>query len=184
MAHATKQLLADSLKKMLNKKTLDKITVTELAEDCGVNRQTFYYNFQDIYDLLNWTYDEERRQLFDKNELGTDWFKTLTTIRDYLKTNKKFVLNTYHSLAHPILEKTIKNDLSPLITATIQEYAVNSNISEEDQAFMIKVYTLALAGIIREWLDNDMDDDYELDLEKLQPLIHRNLQSNIEQLCK
>lgn len=45
MAHATKQLLSNSLKKLLTKKTLDKITVTELAEDCKVNRQTFYYNF-------------------------------------------------------------------------------------------------------------------------------------------
>ena len=184
MAHATKQLLADSLKKMLNKKTLDKITVTELAEDCGVNRQTFYYNFQDIYDLLSWTYEEERRLLFEQNNLGTDWFKTLTIIRDYLKANKKFVLNTYHSLAHPILEKAIKNDLSPLITATIHDYAADSNISEEDQAFIIKVYTLTLAGIIREWLENDMNDDYDLDFEKLQPLIHHNLQSDIQQLSK
>ena len=58
MAHATKQLLANALKKKLNQKTLDKITVTELAEDCGVNRQTFYYNFQDIYDLLDWTLEQ------------------------------------------------------------------------------------------------------------------------------
>ena len=52
MAIATKKLLADGLKELLEKKTLDKITVKELVATCGVNRQTFYYNFQDIYELL------------------------------------------------------------------------------------------------------------------------------------
>lgn len=54
MAIATKKLLADGLKELLEKKTLDKITVKELVATCGVNRQTFYYNFQDIYELLEW----------------------------------------------------------------------------------------------------------------------------------
>ena len=52
MAIATKKLLADGLKELLEKKTLDKITVKELVATCGVNRQTFYYNVQDIYELL------------------------------------------------------------------------------------------------------------------------------------
>ena len=52
MAIATKKLLADGLKELLEKKTLDKITVKELVATCGVNRQTFYYNFQDIYEQL------------------------------------------------------------------------------------------------------------------------------------
>ena len=49
MAIATKKLLADGLKELLGKKRLDKITVNELVTACGVNRQTFYYKFQDIY---------------------------------------------------------------------------------------------------------------------------------------
>ena len=56
MAIATKKLLADGLKELLEKKTLDKITVKELVATCGVNRQTFYYNFQDIYELLEWIF--------------------------------------------------------------------------------------------------------------------------------
>ena len=52
MSEITKKALAASLKKLLEQKTLDKITVVDLAEDCGVNRQTFYYHFQDIYDLV------------------------------------------------------------------------------------------------------------------------------------
>ena len=55
MSQTTKRALAASLEKLLAKKPLDKITVIDIVEDCEVNRQTFYYHFRDIYDLLEWT---------------------------------------------------------------------------------------------------------------------------------
>jgi len=52
MATSTKKALAAALKKMMEVKPIDKITVKDLVEICGVNRQTFYYHFDDVYDLL------------------------------------------------------------------------------------------------------------------------------------
>lgn len=182
MAHATKQLLSNSLKKLLTKKTLDKITVTELAEDCKVNRQTFYYNFQDIYDLLDWTLEQERQQLLSSDAFGEDTLKNWDILLAYLKTNKTFILNTYHSLAHPLLEKTLKNDIRPLVEIAVSRYAEESSISEADKALVVKIYTLAFVGILREWLDNDLDENYDLDFKRLLPMLQRSLQFNIGQL--
>ena len=56
MSDSTKYALARSLKKVLEKKSLDKITITDITDDCGVNRQTFYYHFHDIYELIEWMY--------------------------------------------------------------------------------------------------------------------------------
>lgn len=50
----TKKMLSGALKNAMKSKSLSKITVSELIEACGVNRKTFYYHFQDIYDLLKW----------------------------------------------------------------------------------------------------------------------------------
>ena len=52
MSEITKKALATSLKKLLSKKELSKITIANITNDCGVNRQTFYYHFKDVYDLL------------------------------------------------------------------------------------------------------------------------------------
>lgn len=182
MAHATKQLLSNSLKKLLTKKTLDKITVTELAEDCKVNRQTFYYNFQDIYDLLDWTLEQERQQLLSSDAFGEDTLKNWDILLAYLKANKTFILNTYHSLSHPLLEKTLKNDIRPLVEIAVSRYAEESSISEADKALIVKIYTLAFVGILREWLDNDLDENYDLDFKRLLPMLQRSLQFNIGQL--
>lgn len=55
----TKKSLAAALKKAMETKKLSKITVSELIEECNMNRKTFYYHFKDIYDLLKWVLEEE-----------------------------------------------------------------------------------------------------------------------------
>ncbi len=57
---------------MLSKKELSKITITNITEECGVNRQTFYYHFKDIYDLLEWIYKNEVIDEID-NEKEENW---------------------------------------------------------------------------------------------------------------
>ena len=70
MTLSTKLALAGSLKHLLQKKFLDDITVKEIVEDCAVNRQTFYYHFQDIYDLLHWFLDHETAEALQDSPPG------------------------------------------------------------------------------------------------------------------
>ena len=72
MAQTTKKAFAASLKKLLSQKPLDKIKISDITNDCAVNRQTFYYHFKDIYDLLEWVYtNEATRALGDKKTYDT-----------------------------------------------------------------------------------------------------------------
>ena len=59
MANTTKRMLSLSLKKLLGKNTLDNITIQDITDDAEVSRKTFYYHFQDIYALLEWTLSED-----------------------------------------------------------------------------------------------------------------------------
>ena len=54
MSEITKRALENALKTLLLKKPLNKITISDVTEECGVNRMTFYYHFKDIYDLVEW----------------------------------------------------------------------------------------------------------------------------------
>lgn len=55
----TKKALAQALKELLAVKPLDKISVSDICEQCGMNRKSFYYHFRDKYDLVNWIYYTE-----------------------------------------------------------------------------------------------------------------------------
>ena len=59
MSQVTKRALEASLKNLLLQKPLSKITISDITEDCGINRMTFYYHFKDIYDLVEWSCQED-----------------------------------------------------------------------------------------------------------------------------
>ena len=69
-----------------------------------------------------------------------------------------------------------------MVEIAVSRYAEESSISEADKALIVKIYTLAFVGILREWLDNDLDENYDLDFKRLLPMLQRSLQFNIGQL--
>ncbi len=68
MAHTTKRTLSETLKKILQEKSLDKVTVVDIVEASAINRQTFYYHFKDIYDLVEWTFLTDNTQSLSGEE--------------------------------------------------------------------------------------------------------------------
>lgn len=67
MSNITKKAIAASLKNLLKEKKLNKITVQDIADDCGINRQTFYYHFQDVYDLVEWICIQDTEKALKEN---------------------------------------------------------------------------------------------------------------------
>ena len=93
MSNTTKLALEASLKKLLLKKPVDKITINDLTEDCGISRMAFYYHFKDIYDLIEWACLEDgKRALADKKTYST-WSEGLEQIFEAVLENKPFILN-------------------------------------------------------------------------------------------
>ena len=81
----TKKALAASLKKLLAHKSFSRITVTEIIEDCGLNRKTFYYHFEDIYGLLRWMLEQDLLSVILSFDLTTDYEQALTYAIDYIR---------------------------------------------------------------------------------------------------
>ena len=103
--NSTKLALETSLKNLLLKKPVDKITITDLTNDCGITRMAFYYHFKDIYDLVEWScYEDASRALQGKKTYET-WQEGLMQIFEAVMENKPFIMNVYHALSRE--QKTI-----------------------------------------------------------------------------
>ena len=165
MATMTREILSDTLKGLLRKKSLEKITVTELVSVAGVNRQTFYYNFQDIYDLLEWTIDREAILAFDEITDYEKWQPWLVNVFKYFQKNKKMIRNVFQPLARPVVERYLKTCFEPVIDMVArsykEKYVETKNLSEEDIEFIVKTYTLIVIGLVFEWVDNEITEDAE-----------------------
>ena len=99
MSNTTKLALEASLKRLLLQKKIDKITIQDLTNDCGISRMSFYYHFQDIYDLVEWACVEDgKRALQDKKTYDT-WQEGMCQVFEAVLDNKPFILNVYSTVS-------------------------------------------------------------------------------------
>lgn len=180
MANATKRLIAQALEELLSTKTLDKITVKEIVEKSGVNRQTFYYNFEDIYALVEWIFDEKTRQLLEDDHIRDNWKETLVEVFHSLQSQKPLILNTYHSLNRVYLERYLKKWLHPHIQHVVDEAAKNYRVTTQERDFICDCYVAIFVGIALDWVENNMDSDYASQMELFLKLVDGSLDSTLQ----
>ena len=159
MSLTTKRALAKSLKKLLSKRGLDKITVKDIVEDCGVNRQTFYYHFHDIYDLTEWIIQDDAENILSAELDYSDWKVGIRSVIMYIQQNRNLILNAYNSVSHEVVADYLKKLLRPYILQIVQREAkdLDRPPQEEDVDFLADMYTLMAAGIIMEWIGRRME---------------------------
>ena len=105
----TKKALAAALKELMTKKPLSKITVSDIISVCGVNRKTFYYHFQDIYDLLKWILEQEAFLVIAQFDLMVDLEQAITFGLDYVENNKHILACAYDSIGRDHLKLFLEN---------------------------------------------------------------------------
>lgn len=113
MSQTTKRALEASLKKLLLQKPLNKITINDITEDCGVNRMTFYYHFKDIYDLVDWILVEDASKILEGRQSFETWNEAFLDILHQLQENKTLVLNVYRSVGREQVEQYLYKLLDP-----------------------------------------------------------------------
>ncbi|MEG2788824.1 MAG: TetR-like C-terminal domain-containing protein [Romboutsia sp.] len=181
MSQMTKKSFAQSLKKMLSKKPLEKIKIIDITEDCEVNRQTFYYHFKDIYDLLDWVYTNEATRALDGKKTYDTWQQGFTQILEYILENKSFVLNTFNSVSREHLERYLYNEIQLLLMGVVIEKSQGMSIREEDQQFIADFYKYAFVGLLLEWIKKGMKENPIDVTSRLNKLICGNIERALAQ---
>ena len=181
MSQMTKKSMAASLKKMLSQKPLDKIKVIDITEDCEVNRQTFYYHFKDIYDLLEWVYTNEATRALEGKKTYDTWQQGFTQILEYILENKPFVINTFNSVSREYLERYLYNEIHLLMMGIVVEKAEGIPIRENDMEFIADFYKYAFVGLLLDWIKKGMKENPIDITTRLNKLICGNIEGALEQ---
>ena len=175
MVNATKMALEVSLKKLLLKKPLDKITIQDLTTDCGISRMAFYYHFRDIYDLVEWACLADATQALQGKKTYETWQEGLLQIFEAVLENKPFIMNVYHSVSREQIETYLFHLTHDLLYGVVQEKAKGAGISEEDQNFTADFYKYSFTGVMLDWIKDGMKKDYHEIAEKM----HRTMEGNV-----
>ena len=154
MSQITKRALEQSLKNLLLKKPLTKITINDIAEDCGINRMTFYYHFKDIYDLVEWSCMEDARKALEEKKTYDTWQQGLLQIFDAVRQNKPFIMNVYRCVHQEQVEKFLSPLVDSLLRGVINEESAGMTVRDEDKDFIAQVYSYVFIGIMLDWIKN------------------------------
>ena len=180
MSQFTKRALEDSLKHLLLQKPLNKITINDIAEDCGINRMTFYYHFKDIYDLVEWSCLEDAQRALDGKKSYETWQQGFVQIFHAVRENKVFVMNVYRCVNREQVEKYLVPLTDQPIMGVITERAVGMTVREADQQFIAQVYSYAFVGIMLDWIRDDMRADPEELVNRLAMVIRGGITQALE----
>lgn len=180
MSQITKRALEASLKNLLLKKPLNKITINDIAEDCGINRMTFYYHFKDIYDLVEWSCVEDASKALKGKKTYDTWQQGILQIFEAVKENKPFIMNVYHSVSREQIELYLYKLTYDLLLNVVNEEAKNMSVREEDKEFIAHYYKYAFVGLMLDWIRGDMKEKPEDIVHKLSLLMKGNFSRALE----
>lgn len=155
----TKRALEESLKRLLLTKPLNKITIADITNDCGISRMTFYYHFQDIYDLVEWTCEEDAARAIAGNKTADTWQTGLLDTFLALRKNKPFIASIYHDMSREQVERFLVPVVSDLVKSVVDEHAARRHVREQDRDFIARFFAHALIGTVLDWIARDMRDD-------------------------
>ena len=167
MKELTKQALASSLCKLLEQRPISQVTVKDITQDCGFNRQTFYYHFQDIYDLFFWSLGRELRQYIESKRIDqTDMSAYLRALFDYFRKNERRFRHGYDPINRVQYETIFAERIGPLLAARLRTYPEAETVAAEDIDFLASFYTLSISGLIIKWIEEGMPDECCVQLDK------------------
>lgn len=173
MSLITKKALGASIMELLKNKSLDKVTVKDIVDDCGVNRKTFYYHFHGIIDLLKWTIKSDLRKVVGDNITSETWIKGFQSTMDYFQHNADIMKNLYNSSYWPEIYAFFTELSYERVNMLIEErrQTINANVDIEDIIRITNFFRIIAMGALEEWFLSGMQETPEVFIKNYLKLI-------------
>lgn len=159
MANFTKQAIKQSLIKLLNEKPSSKITVKDIVEDCGINRNSFYYHYSDIPSLIEAIIQEEADHIVAEHRSLGSLTECFDIAADFVDGNRQAALYLYRSTNRDVFEHYLMDVCRYVVETYVDTVFGPSAMEERDQALLVRYYRCVCFGFILDWLDSGMKDD-------------------------
>ncbi len=161
MANFTEKAIVETLNELLKTRTIDRITVKDLTEACGISRNTFYYHFHDIYEVLTRDFRERADALLKAHDEDAHWEHLFTTGLSFLYENKTTINHIYGSVDSDSLDRFLDTVVYHYTLKAVEEESGEGNFSSRTIALAADFYKNALVGAVLGWIENNMKESPE-----------------------
>lgn len=181
---ATKVAMSNALKEQLKKKKLSKITINDIASACNISRMTFYYHFQDIYDLTEWTLEEAAGRVIGENRTYDSWQYGFEDLLEELQGNQVLILNIYRSMDREMIERYLLKKAESLLMPVVEQESHGLPVNEENKRRVAIFYSYAFLGVLMEWVGKGMAAPPREVVKMVSAIVQGDFRNSLENLGK
>ena len=178
----TKQKLSASLKKLMRTNDFHKISINALVQDAHLNRNSFYYHFSNIFDLLKYTFENDTIKVVKQVDPQRNVKETIYFIMDYIDQNKAFCTCAYKSLGKAELRKFLRNNFQDIIIGTVDEMIAKNGfvVSNDFKKYVIYAHIESMAIHVIGYLENDFHLSKEQTAHYIISLFYSSVYTSLE----
>lgn len=177
-----RQYFEESLNELIEQKPFERITVREIAENCGMTTRTFYNYFQDKYDLILWTYSSRFEEYLENCDEAIDFCELFSFIADHMLNKRKLYLSAMQDSASIECFMNTVIDYSCHRTMDYIQKVSQMESIPDSLAFSIRYFYQGGFHIGFEYLKGEIKMTKELYLECVQNVMPDNLKSYLVQI--
>ncbi len=171
----TKKMIREVFIKMLNERPLDKITVTAITEECEINRNTFYYHYTDIYEILSEIFQTELGTVIDEYNDTLSWEESFLLAAKFALQNKKAIYHVYNSMQREELENYMYNVSGNVMIQYVDRVSDGISASSGDKKLIASFYQCALTEMVLRWIASGMKEDPDTIIRRIGQLFDGNI---------
>lgn len=155
MVNKTKREIARATQQLLKEKPINKITIKEITQKCELTRNAFYYHFSDIYDVVNFIFENEVDNLLDEfmdeNNFEGGFQKGIS----FLYENRDMMKHIYKTHQYESVNRCMEKIMYKVIMKMIDSIDVEGKYSQDVRKVTALFYRSSFVGVMQQWLTND-----------------------------
>ena len=159
MPNFTKKAIQDTFITLLDERPLNKITVKDIVETCGINRNSFYYHFEDLPALLEEIIAQRVQLLMSDHPTIDSMEDSFDAALDFVLDHRRAVFHIYNSLSRDVFERYLMEVCHYVVATYIEAAFAGREDEDKNKEMLIRYHKCACFGHIIDWLNSGMKDD-------------------------
>lgn len=183
MANFTRKAIKEAFIKLLEQRPLAEITIKDIVEECGINRNSFYYHYQDLPALVEEILKEDAEDIIRAYPSVTSIVECFDAATEFAFRRKKVIMHMYRSIKRDVFERYLMMVCDYFVRRYVDTMLARETIPPEERKTIVDYYKCVCFGLILDWLEQGMDKAYIQSIRRIF-LLKKDLAQEIAGLLK
>jgi probable dihydroxyacetone kinase regulator len=183
-ANITQAAIANSMKQLMKIKPFNDISVSDIINNCGISRKTFYYHFKDKYDVVNWIFNTDVVDSILESTTLDNWAEGSLKLCRYIYDNREFYTNAINVAGQNSFTEYLNNLTRLQVEKLSMQACGKYTVDKDDKEFMIDFFYNAFIGVFTTWINSGMKDTPEVIVRRWKTIADKSLENYVKAMAK